>query len=349
VRTHALATRVLFDERRRAIGVEYLAGQRLYRADPRARADAAAERVTVTAAREVVLCAGAFNTPQLLKLSGIGPREELARLGIPVVADRPGVGENLQDRYEASVVSRATREFALMEGVTLRPPAPNEPEDPPLREWRNGKGPYTTNGALISMIRRSSSARDDPDLYLFALLGSFDGYYPGYSQRIAQEKDLFTWAVLKAHTHNRAGRVRLRSADPRDTPRIDFNYFEGERAAEDLDAVVDGVEAVRAINRRCADIVREELVPGEGVRTRDDLRRYIRDNAWGHHACGTCRIGPDGDPMAVVDSRFRVHGTRGLRIVDASVFPRIPGFFIACAVYMIAEKAAQAIAEDAGA
>ena len=349
VRTRALATRVLLDDDRRAIGVEYLTGEHLYRADPGSRPQDSADRLTVSATREVILCAGAFNTPQLLKLSGIGPRQELERLGIPVRIDRSGVGENLQDRYEISVVSQMKHEFALMQGMRLRPPLRGEEPDAPFREWLEGKGPYTTNGAIISMVKRSARTLPDPDLYIFALLGSFEGYFPGYSSLIAERRDRFTWAILKAHTRNAAGTVTLRSADPRDTPDIDFRYFEGVGADDDLDAVVDGVETVRNINRRCADVIEREIIPGEAVRTRDEIRRYIRDHAWGHHACGTSKMGPASDSMTVVDSRFRVHGAHNLRVVDASVFPRIPGSFIACAVYMISEKASDAIVEDAGA
>jgi choline dehydrogenase len=95
------------------------------------------------------------------------------------------------------------------------------------------------------------------------------------------------------------------------------------------------------------DLVAEELVPGPGVRTPDEIRRYVRDNAWGHHASCSCAIGRDGDPLAVLDSRFRVRGAKGLRVVDASAFPRIPGLFIVSAVYMLAEKASDVILEDA--
>jgi choline dehydrogenase len=346
VQTHALATRVLFDANRRATGVEYLSGRHLYAADP--RRDDATEAVTrtVSARKEVILCAGTFNTPQLLKLSGIGPRAELERQGIAVIADRSGVGENLQDRYEISVVSRMRGDFSLMKGMTLRPPRPGEPGDPQFEAWRNGHGPYTTNGAVVSLIKRSRPTLREPDLYLFGLLGSFTGYFPGYSKRIAQEQDLFTWAILKAHTHNTQGRVRLRSSNPRDVPQIDFNYF-AQGGKEDIDAVVDGVQAVRRINAACADIIAEEVVPGKDVASNQQLAEFIRDRAWGHHACGTCKMGPASDTAAVVDSRFRVHGTRGLRVVDASVFPRIPGFFLVSSVYMISEKAVDVIAEDA--
>jgi choline dehydrogenase len=349
VRTHALATRVLLDEARRATGVEYLAGAHLYQADPGSSHDAAAQASTVSARREVILCAGAFNTPQLLKLSGIGPRQELERHGIPVRVDLPGVGENLQDRYEVSVITRMRADLSMLRGMTFRPPKPGEAPDPQFSEWRQGKGPYTTNGAVISLIKRSAADKPLPDLFIFGLIGYFKGYYPGYSAQIARGENYFTWAVLKAHTHNQAGRVTLRSADPRDTPRIDFHYFdEGTQGGDDLDAVVEGVETVRRIITRSESVIEEEVLPGKQVASRDEIRQFIQDNAWGHHASCSCRIGPADDPLAVVDSRFRVHAARGLRVVDASVFPRIPGFFIASAVYMISEKASDVIIEDAG-
>ena len=348
VRTHALATRVLLDGTRRATGVEYFAGRHLYRADPRHASAAPPERLHATAIREVILCAGAFNTPQLLMLSGIGPRRELERHGIAVRLDMPGVGRNLQDRYEVTVVTRMRGNFSLIEGMRFSPPLPGEEPDPQFREWLKGTGPYTTNGAVVSMMKRSRPERPEPDLFIFGLLGSFSGYFPGYSRAIAKGEDYFTWAILKGHTGNTAGRVSLRSADPRDVPDVNFHYFdEGTGSLDDLASVVEGVETVRRITARCRDIIAEELVPGNDVRTPEQIRRYVEDNAWGHHASCSCRMGPREDPMAVVDSRFRVHGAHNLRVVDASVFPTIPGFFIASAVYMVSEKARDVIIEDA--
>jgi choline dehydrogenase len=348
IRTHALVSRVLLDAENRATGIEYLGGAHLYAADPNSQIAIPEGKLKVTAKREVILCAGTFNTPQLLKLSGIGPRTELDAHGIPVRVDLPGVGENLQDRYEISVVSRMRADFSLIHGMKFRPPEPGEAPDPLFNDWLRGKGPYTTNGAVVSLVKRSSPEQPDPDLFLFGLLGYFKGYYPGYAQQIARGEDYFTWAVLKAHTHNRAGRVTLKSADPRAAPHINFHYFdEGSGGSDDLDAVVEGIETVRRINARCQDVIKEELLPGPQLATKEALGQYIHDNAWGHHASCTCRMGPANDGMAVVDSRFRVHGTRGLRVVDASVFPRIPGFFIVSAVYMISEKASDVIIEDA--
>jgi choline dehydrogenase len=348
VRTHALATRVLLDEGNRATGVEYLAGESLYRADPRHRGDHPAQRQIASARREVILCAGAFNTPQLLMLSGIGPAPELQRHGIPVRVDLPGVGANLQDRYEVCVVSKVARDFSLMEGMKLRPPQPGEAPDPQFLEWLEERGPYTTNGSVVALVKRSSPDAPEPDLFIFGLLGRFQGYFPGYSQVLARDQDFFTWAILKAHTNNTAGRVTLRSNDPRDVPEINFHYFdEGTDGGRDLAAVVEGLETVRRITRRCGDLITAEILPGASVQTPEQLREFVKNNAWGHHASCTCKIGPGSDPAAVVDSRFRVRGTRGLRVVDASVFPRIPGFFIVSAVYMISEKARDVIIEDA--
>ncbi len=155
--------------------------------------------------------------------------------------------------------------------------------------------------------------------------------------------------VLKGWTRDRAGSVRLRSADPRDVPDIRMRYFdEGSDGWErDLDGVVDGLEMARTIvgGIENTKVVRE-LVPGAEVASREEPREFVKREAWGHHACGTAKIGTDDDPMAVLDGDLRVRGVEGLRVVDASVFPDIPGFFIASAVYMVSEKASdQIIAE----
>jgi choline dehydrogenase len=163
-----------------------------------------------------------------------------------------------------------------------------------------------------------------------------------------KDKDFFTWAILKAHTKNAAGTVMLQSADPRDPPEIDFHYFnEGnDTAGEDLASVVAGVEYARKLTSGLygpGEPAAEELIPGPAVRTQDDIGTFVRDEAWGHHASCTNRMGPPTDPLAVADSEFRVYGTQGLRVVDASVFPRIPGYFIVTPIYMISEKASDVI------
>jgi choline dehydrogenase-like flavoprotein len=350
VRTGCLATRVLLDEGLIATGVEYIEAAHAYRCDPHPAGGPMPPTQRAYAAREVVLATGAFNTPQLLKLSGIGPREELERLGIPVRLELAGVGLNLQDRYEVGVVSKMRQDFSLLRGDRFRPPGPGEEADPGLAEWQSqGTGIYATNGALVGLIRRSRRELPAPDLFIFGLPARFEGYYPGYSAELEWHHDYFTWAVLKAHTINRAGQVLLRSDDPRDPPSVDFHYFDEGTDTEgaDLDAVVDGVQVARDLMRRAGDLVAEEVWPGPSVQTREQIRDWVRDQAWGHHASCTCPIGPASDPAAVVDSRLRVHGAQRLRIVDASVFPRIPGFFIVTSVYMLAEKASDVILSDA--
>ncbi len=205
---------------------------------------------------------------------------------------------------------------------------------------------YTSNGALLAAILKSRLERPLPDLFCFALLGLFGGYFPGYSSLAVTKPNYLTWAILKAHTENRAGEVVLRSADPRDTPLIDFNYFEegSDAAGEDLDSVVAGIRFVRRLTAKlkAEGAIAEEEQPGDARQTDEELKDYVRTNAWGHHASCSCAIGPR-DAGGVLGSDFRVHGTEGLRVVDASVFPRIPGFFIVSAVYMAAEKAADVI------
>jgi choline dehydrogenase len=337
----ALVTRVLLDASNRATGVEYLKGERLYRAHGQP-ATAEGELRQAQATREVILCGGAFNTPQLLMLSGIGRRDVLEPLGIPMKVELPGVGKNLQDRYEVGVVNRMSFDrWNILEGVTF------SRDDQAYRDWADKReGLYTSNGAVLAAILKSQADRPLPDLFCFALVGLFGGYFPGYSSLAVTKPNYLTWAILKAHTENRAGEVALRSADPRDTPLINFHYFEegSDKAGEDLESVVAGIRFARKLTAKlkAEGAIAEEEAPGEARQSDDELKEYARTAAWGHHASCTCPIGPR-DSGGVVDGDFRVHGTQGLRIVDASVFPRIPGFFIVSAVYMVAEKAADVI------
>ena len=335
IETDALVTKVLFDDTgKRAVGVEYLKGKRLYKAFS-SQGTGLGERREVHPTKEVILAGGAFNTPQMLMLSGIGPAAHLQAMGIPVRADLP-VGQNLQDRYEVGVINRMKREWKVLEVAKFAP------GDPQYEEWANHrKGVYTTNGAVLAVIKRSLETQALPDLFCFALLGYFKGYEPGYSRRFPENLDCLTWAILKAHTLNHAGEVKLRSLDPTDTPDINFRYFEegSDAAGTDLDAVVQGIKFVRTMTQPLIDIghIEAEELPGPAVQTDDELRAFVRDNAWGHHASCTCPIG------TVLTSDFKVKGIEGLRVVDASVFPRIPGFFVLSAVYMVGEKAADVI------
>jgi choline dehydrogenase len=340
VKLHALVTRVLLDADKRATGVEFLDREHLYRADPAAEKVGPTEARTVRARREVILAGGTFNTPQLLMLSGIGPPKELSKHGIEPKVPLPGVGGNLQDRYEIGIVHRMKNDFAILEHADLRQ------NDREFSDWRNGYGLYTTNGVIAAIIKRSNLGQINPDLFLFAIPGHFAGYRPGYS-KWGRKKNYFTWVILKGHTKNRGGCVRLLSPDPCMPPDINFHYFdEGtDKYQDDVDGVVSAIEFVRKITGRTASLF-NEIIPGPHVRTRSELAQFVKDSAWGHHACGTCQIGADGCKNAVLDSRFRVRGVKGLRVADASIFPKIPGLFILSAIYMAAEKASDVIIED---
>lgn len=380
VKTRALASKVVFAPSAAggppvAVGVEFLDGGGMdatewknsarYRADrdappdpkplPEPKVARLKKNPDGTPRGEVILAAGVFNTPQLLKLSGVGPSDELTSLGIPVLVDLPGVGKNLQDRYEVSVVTKWSSDFDALNACTFG----QGPADYCYQVWQAGRvagkaaGAYTT-GPVAAMVTRSSPDLPDPDLVIFGYPANFRGYKLGYSKEIIPDHRHFSWSVLKAHTNNTAGTVTLRSTDPRETPEIRFRYFE-EGADKDVAAVVRGVQLARKIAAGAPALLGDgadaasftEEVPGPAVETPEQIGEFVKNEAWGHHASCTCPIGPR-DSGGVLDSRFRVHGTRGLRVVDASVFPRTPGFFLALPIYMVSEKAFDVIVEDAG-
>lgn len=352
---NTLVTNVRFDNsgsKPRATGVDYLEGQSLYRADPRSGNATASSSGSAKASREVILAAGSFNTPQLLKLSGVGPKQELNKWGIDPLVDLPGVGNNLQDRYETTVVGESPTDFVLTEECTFMYKNP----DPCLEQWKNGqdKGTYTTNGIAIAATRNSTTSDGDPDLLVSGAPVYFTGYYPNYSYEGLKESNHWAWITLKARGRNNAGTVELRSKDPRDTPVINFNSFdtgvtEDGADEKDLQAMVDGMKYSRRVFDDVIPLDQgfNEVWPGRNVSTDDELKEFIKKEAWGHHACCTAPIGADDDPNAVLDSDFRVRGTDGLRVVDASIFPKIPGYYIALPIYMVSEKAAEVIIADA--
>lgn len=389
--TGALVTKVHIDDRgqeKRAVGVHYRKrGGRLYGATPKGRPKEPEDDLPVTEEDlyvrrprgEVILAGGAFNTPQLLMLSGIGPRDHLEDKKVEkVYCNLPGVGKNLQDRYEVGVVAQFPDKFTVLEGSTFHapgddcghkdkaPPAGPPQPDAGLKEWFNHRGVYASNGVAMTIIRTSAQAEklpDEktvaPDLFLFGVPGNFRGYYRGYSCHTQADKDTgkenhrrFTWAILKGRTRNRgdeAGTVRLADADPTHRPVINFNFFDrGKKEVwtKDRDALIEAVrfvELLLANPQLGAEIVWPEA---KDRRTDEALGEFILREAWGHHACGTCKIGRDDDKDAVLDTRFRARGVKNLRVVDASVFPEIPGFFIITSIYLISEKASQDILAD---
>jgi choline dehydrogenase-like flavoprotein len=367
VKTNVLVTKIMLEKiggasatQFRAVGVECREGAQLYRAHPDPKLyDPLPAIKQFRAKREVIVSGGAFNSPQLLMLSGIGPKEELERHGIPVNIALPGVGKNLQDRYEVGIVYKMRENLATLEKAKFKA---DPQKDPVYKEWseaspeerRKGKGfLYSSNGVIIAILKRSSVARatqPDPDLFIFGLPSDFRGYEQGYTKSVTI-KDHFTWLVLKAHTRNSGGEVTLRSNDPRDTPQINFKYFEEgndpNKGQEDLQAMMEAIAFIRKMmSGLTANGDAEEIWPGRNV-SDTGLKEWIMNEAWGHHASCSCKLGAANDGAAVLDKDFRVRGTTNLRVVDASIFPYIPGFFIVTPTYMIAEKASEVIREDA--
>lgn len=356
IKLNTLVTKIQFDttspDGPRATGVEYLEGEALYRADTRSASAVVESEGVLKASKEVIIAAGAFNTPQILMLSGIGPTSTLSAHGIPQLVDLP-VGSNLRDHIEVPVISETQTNFSLVSGCTFMYGYPEVP-DPCLERWQSGigqaaKGTYATNGLAVGTVIKTTGApnAEDPDVMVYGGPANFPGFFPGWSElALHSDHRHWVWVSLRASTPNTAGTVSLRSADPRDTPVIAFNTFEGDQAAreQDLQASYEGV----AWARRAMDTLIPldgsftETKPGRGnVSGEEEIKEYVRTNSFGHHACCTAAIG------TVLDSNFRVRGVKGLRVVDASAFPVIPGFFIQLPTYLLSEKASEAILTDA--
>jgi choline dehydrogenase len=197
----------------------------------------------------------------------------LDRFEIPIVAEIPQVGRNLQDRYEVGVVSKLDDDFQVVAKRTF-----GKPGDPCLEDFHLRRGPYLSNGLIVGIMKKSSVAEHDLNLFIFGGPAYFKGYYPGYSERNTSDKEHFTGAVLKAHTRNRCGRVKLETADALHTPLIDFNYFdtsttEGHADELDLRAITEGVQFARRIMNDLPSVagnVKEEVPSRAVASTRSD-------------------------------------------------------------------------------
>jgi len=316
VRTHALATRLLF-EGRRAVGVRYRRGD---------------TRQQVIARREVILCAGPINSPQLLKLSGVGPAEELAELGINVVKDVPGVGENLQDHLEFYFQVASREPVTLYSQMSL---------------WRRaliGARWLLTHGGIGSSNHfetggfiRSRAGVPYPDIqfHFLPLAVSYDG------SSLAREHGFQAHVgPMRSRSH---GYVRLRTAEPMDKPKICFNYMSREEDWVEMRACVRLTREIFA--QHAFDRYRgREIQPGTDVTTDAQIDEFIRarvESAY-HPSC-TCRMGAVSDPMAVVDPQARIIGLEGLRVVDSSIMPAITTGNLNAPTIMLAEKAADHI------
>ena len=318
VLTNAVTARIVF-EGKRAVGVEYWRG---------------GVRHLVHARREVILSSGAFGSPQLLMVSGIGPATHLQRMGILVVHDLPGVGGNLQDHidYVQSWRTTETRTtFGLSAGGAARLVAA-------CAEWkRHRTGMVTSPFAHAGAFIRSARGLAAPDLQLVFVLALVDDharkFHWGHGMSCHVD-------VLRPHSR---GSVTLRSPDARDAPVIDPRFLSDER---DLELLVRGAQIQQGIMQAPAfNDVRGEMLYPIDVRDTVGLARDIRRRAdTQYHPVGTCRMGPPSDTMSVVDSQLRVRGIGGLRVVDASIMPTLTGGNTNAPTIMIAEKAADMIA-----
>jgi choline dehydrogenase len=278
------------------------------------------------AQREIILCAGAIESPHLLMLSGIGPADHLRSLDIPVLCDLPGVGANLQDHPAVAVAFECNQPVSLAGAESLANL---------LRYMSFKKGPLTSNVGEGGGFVKTSPTLDAPDLqYHFA---------PGYfiEHGFQQIKDhAFTFGPTLVHPQSR-GRLTLRSSNPLDSPLIHANYFSDAR---DTQRMLEGVKLARSIAATgpLAKYAKREMLPGPGAKADQALRDHIAKYAETlYHPVGTCKMGSDA--AAVVDSELRVRGVEGLRVVDASVMPTIPGGNTNAPTIMIAEKAADMI------
>lgn len=244
-----------------------------------------------------------------------------------------------------------TAERAAFAGSLLDAPGPDQTPDPLFAEWHDQRsGPFTTNGTLAAYITRSSVAKTDPDLFVFSLPVFFRGYYPDYSVDFRARHDVVSWAVLKGPHQQQLGSGRIAVRGSAGYPRDQLRLLRG-RQRHDRRGPGSGCRwrAVRPLAGRPPGRYGHRGDPARIWRSHPHPTPGVRANqAWGHHASCTVKIGADNDPTAVLDSQFRVRGVDGLRVVDASAFPRIPGFFIASAVYMIAEKASDLLLAQYG-
>ncbi|KAI1418912.1 hypothetical protein F5Y12DRAFT_789499 [Xylaria sp. FL1777] len=321
IQLETLVTRIIINWKAgepSAVGVEVLKGSHQYEADPFYDSTKQGKFGRIFARKEVIIAGGTFNSPQILKLSGIGPAKELRKFHIPVVKELEGVGENLGDNYEAGLQSLASK---------------------PL----NGSA-----GALVSVFLKTPTARKNRNIQAWCGGFSFEGFWPGFPAEYGPNQ--YECAIVHINPRSQAGYVRLRSNDPREMPDINLNFFEKD-GDKDLTELLDAVKTFRAaLNSAGAPITPfDERHPCPGVNkncTDAAQKEFIKLQSYSHHATSTCAIGPAHDPMAVLDSKFRVHGVGNLRVVDASAFPRVPGAFPVCPTFMLAEKATADILAD---
>jgi choline dehydrogenase len=321
VAVNALATRVLFSGRR-AVGVEYRQGDLIR---------------TAYADGEVILAGGAFNSPQLLQLSGVGPQGLLREHGIAVIADMPGVGADLQDHLQIRFQYRCTEPITMNDVINHW----RHRYAAGLRYLLSRKGLLTIGAGYAGAFLRTRPELATPDVQLHFLIFSADTAgatlhpFPGFITSVCQLRP------------DSRGFVRIKSNDPRMAPAIQPRYLS---ASTDRDCVVDGLKLMRRIMNQPSmrRYIAEERAPGDACQNDADLLAYARDGGTTvYHPTSTCRMGPD--PNAVVDERLRVRGFERLRVIDASIMPTVVSGNTNAAAVMIGEKGADMVLEDASA
>jgi choline dehydrogenase len=319
VETSALAQRILF-EGRRARAVEYRQGGALR---------------TARARKEILVSSGAYNSPQLLQLSGVGPAELLKQHGIDIVLDAPGVGNDLQDHLQVRLVTRCSQPVTL-----------NDILNHPVRRVMAGaryaafrKGPLTIAAGTSGAFFKTNPRLATPDIQIHFL--------PFSTDRMGEKLhsfSAFSASVCQLRPESR-GSLRIKSADPAVPPEIRINYLATET---DRTAFIEGFKILRQILAAPAlkPYAVDEILPGSKVTSDEDILAFCRQTgSTVYHPTSTCRMG--NDPLAVVDQRLRVRGIEGLRVVDASVMPDLMSGNTNAPTIMIAEKASDMILEDA--
>ena len=324
VRTHAHATEIMF-ESKRAVGVRYAKGGR------------GGEAFEVRARREVILSGGSYNSPQLLQLSGVGPAALLQAHGIQVRHALAGVGEGLQDHYAPRSVARVKNTKTINErarGLNLAYEA--------LKWATTRRGILALSPTLVYCFWHSGETAESSDLQLTFTPAS---YMEGEQGKLENEPGMSV-ASWQQRPESR-GHVRLRSGDPFDAPLIQTNYLSAEL---DRRVTVAGMKLARRLlsSAPLSPYYDFEDFPGPGVTTDDEFLTAATQRAQTtfHPGC-TCRMGPASDPLAVVDDRLRVHGLEGLRVVDASIMPRMISANLNASTLMIADKASDMIRDRA--
>jgi choline dehydrogenase len=288
------------------------------------------QELVVRARREIVLAGGAINSPQVLQLSGVGPGEHLRAHGIEVVHELAGVGDNLQDHFQARSVYRCTKPITLNDRV-------RSPFQKALMglEWLLYRtGPLTVGAGQGAIFARTRPELATPDVQFHIVLFSADR--PGTP---LHRFSGFTASICQLRPESR-GTVLLRSADPTDKPRITANYLATET---DRRCIIDGLHLARRLSRTEAlqPLIAEEIEPGSDQVSDDDMLAYARARGGTifHPSC-SCAMGPAANPAAVVDHELKVHGLSGLRVADASIMPTVVSGNTNAACIMIGEKCA---------